>query len=672
MLNVACVKVGTRYGADYVNILFDMVRRNLPAKFPGRFVCFTDDATGLDPAILVKSVPQELASRGWWAKLYLFSEGAFPEGERVLYFDLDTCITGPLDVVAAYDGPFAILRDAYRSSGFQSSVMAWKAGEYSFIWNMWQARGSPSLEGGDQEWIEKLCAPMGKLFPLCIQDKFPSKFRSYKVECRTQVPRGTSVVFFHGHPRPHEVTTGWVPEVWKIGGGSGLEFVVQANSSDDTLRDNAVDALKRPHWLAMKPEHKGVALIVGGGPSLAETLFYVRGMQKNRCTVFATNNTYRYLKEQGIQPDAHVMLDARPQNIEFVPTESVPKYYASICDKSVLEAAGSDLIAWHPHQPCIHDHIKHHPSAAIEIGGGTTVGLRAIAVAYVLGYREFRLFGFDSCYRETHHAYPQSLNDGEKTVEVTVAGKRYKCAPWMVSQAEEFKELVAAMVNMGCMVTVYGEGMLQAVAEEMGKLLTEIDGLYWPISDQETRASVMHTIADVYKFVEFCPRRGVAVQAGGNVGVFPKELAKHFQKVVTFEPDAVNWECFQRNVNEPNIVGRQMALGDAPGRMSVEHNAFNPGSSYLTAGNDIEVITLDSLDLEGCDLLQLDIEGYELKALKGAETTIRKYSPVIVLEQKGLGEKYGDSDAAATEWLAARGYRKVHTLHRDVIYTRTH
>jgi FkbM family methyltransferase len=242
----------------------------------------------------------------------------------------------------------------------------------------------------------------------------------------------------------------------------------------------------------------------------------------------------------------------------------------------------------------------------------------------------------------------------------------------MVSQAEEFKELVSAMVNMGCMVTVYGEGMLQAVAEEMSKLLTEIDGLYWPAADQETRAAVTSTLPDVHKFVQFCPKRGIAVQAGGNVGVFPKELARHFKQVITFEPDAVNWECFQRNVTEPNIIGRKMALGDAPGRMAVEHNAFNPGASYLTAGNDVEVITLDSLDLEGCDLLQLDVEGFELKALKGAEATIRKYSPVIVLEQKGLGEKYGDSDSATTEWLTKIGYRKADAIHRDVIYVRTH
>lgn len=667
MLNVCCLKVGTKYNAEYVNILFDMVRRNLPAGFPGRFVCFTDDATGIDPAIQIKEVPSDL--HGWWAKLFLFSEGAFPKGERVLYFDLDTAITGPLDAIAKYDGAFAILKDAYRPNGLQSSVMAWEAARCKNIWNEWLRENKPEPKGGDQEWIERYQSFMWDLW----QDLYPNAFKSYKVECRNHIPKGTSVVFFHGNPRPHEVKHGWVPEVWKVGGGSGLEFIVQSNVSDDVARNNAVSALERDcAWVTQEPVKDNAAIIVGGGPSLKDNLFYIRGMKLNGCKIFATGNSYQYLKANGIQPDAHVLLDARPQNIEFVPRETCPKYYASQCDKSLLDAAGADLICWHAHQECYKEHIKSHLSSAVQIGGGSTVGLRAIALAYVLGYRDFRLFGFDSCYADSHHAYQQALNDGEKTLEVKVGGQTYKCAPWMVTQAEEFKEVVSALVSMECTLSVYGEGMIQKVAEEMGKTLHEIDGLYWPEDDQETRKSVMWTISDVHKFVSFCKKRKVAVQAGGNVGVFPKELAKFFDKVVTFEPDQVNWDCLQLNVNEENVLSYNYALGEIEMELAIEHNPFNPGASYLKPGQGVDVVTLDSFNLEDCDLLQLDIEGYELKALKGAEQTIRKYSPVIVLEQKGLGDKYGDSDIDAAEWLSKLGYQKVDAIHRDVVYMRTY
>lgn len=469
MLNVACVKVGTRYGADYVNTLFDMVRRNLPAGHAGRFVCFTDDAAGLDPAIQVRSVPKELATRGWWAKLYLFSEDAFPKGERVLYFDLDTAITGPLDAIAAYKGDFAILRDVYRMGGLQSSAMAWKAGFLTRVYKSWLIAGSPDWEGGDQAWIERAIDA-----PDILQDLFPGRFRSYKVECRASIPSGTSVVFFHGKPRPHEVTSGWVPEVWKIGGGSGLEFVVQSNVDDRTLLRQVQETLKREcKWLAPVPRHEGTALIVGGGPSLEDTLFYIRGMKLNGCTVFATNNTYRYLKEHGIQPDAHVMIDARAENLDFVPDDPVPKLYASQCHPKVLDSAGKDLICWHAYMPSYRDHIAHHASSAVQIGGGSTVGLRTVALAYALGYREFRLFGFDSSYRESHHAYPQALNDQERQVECKVNGKTFRCAPWMIAQAEEFKELSNALVTNECVISVYGDGLLPQIASQLSKVAAD-------------------------------------------------------------------------------------------------------------------------------------------------------------------------------------------------------
>src|SRR5882762_4784361 len=91
-------------GVEYVETLFDMVRRNLPAGFPGKFTVFTDDVSQkYELGIEVKELPKGLV--GYWNKLYLFAPEAFSQGERVLYFDLDTAITGPLDAIVRYAGP---------------------------------------------------------------------------------------------------------------------------------------------------------------------------------------------------------------------------------------------------------------------------------------------------------------------------------------------------------------------------------------------------------------------------------------------------------------------------------------------------------------------------------------------------------------------------------------
>jgi uncharacterized Rossmann fold enzyme len=466
MLTVCTVNAGNYCGrgADYVNRLFDGVRRNLQAGFPGKFVVFTDDPTGLDEGIEARPLPGGLT--GWWNKLWLFSPEAFNPGERVLYFDLDTVMTGPLDAIATYDGPFAMLRDVYRPNGLQSSVMAWEAGNWTqLFWSRWSDYQHLPWPGGDQEYLEvQLHGSAGIFTAAILQDRFPNKLKSYKADCRALIPRGTSVVFFHGHPRPHEVTSGWVPEVWKVGGGSGTEWVVQANVDDETLHGNVVSAMARKcSWMRVG-NAIDTAIIVGGGPSLAQNLFYIRGMQMSGGKVFATGNTYAYLKEHGIQPDAHVLLDAREGNLEFVPRGTTGiQYYASQCHPSVLEAA-TNLQCWHAAQTCYEWRVQNHEG--LKLGGGTTVGLKAIALACALGHRHLRLFGFDSSYGPSHHAYDQPLNDGEKVVDATVAGRTFKCAPWMITQAEDFKELIPLLMEEGCVVRVFGEGLIPWIASQ--------------------------------------------------------------------------------------------------------------------------------------------------------------------------------------------------------------
>ena len=48
-VNILCLKWGKRYPAFYVNRLYAAVKRNMSRPF--RFVCITDDSTGIDPAV---------------------------------------------------------------------------------------------------------------------------------------------------------------------------------------------------------------------------------------------------------------------------------------------------------------------------------------------------------------------------------------------------------------------------------------------------------------------------------------------------------------------------------------------------------------------------------------------------------------------------------------------
>ena len=76
MRNVICMKWGTKFSARYVNILAASVKRNLTG--PYRFVCFTEDSTGLSEGIETRPLPEMTGLDGrperGWRKLTLFQE----------------------------------------------------------------------------------------------------------------------------------------------------------------------------------------------------------------------------------------------------------------------------------------------------------------------------------------------------------------------------------------------------------------------------------------------------------------------------------------------------------------------------------------------------------------------------------------------------------------------
>jgi FkbM family methyltransferase len=163
--------------------------------------------------------------------------------------------------------------------------------------------------------------------------------------------------------------------------------------------------------------------------------------------------------------------------------------------------------------------------------------------------------------------------------------------------------------------------------------------------------------------------RSVCVQAGGNCGLYPLRLAAYFQQVYTFEPDAANFACMALNCALPNVFKFQACLSDACGSVDLERDPQNAGAHFVKGVGIIPSLRLDDLKLDACDLIALDVEGMELAALKGAADTVTKFHPVIVVEEKGHGARYGVSAADLSQWLEERGYRLASRCRRDQIWT---
>jgi FkbM family methyltransferase len=182
--------------------------------------------------------------------------------------------------------------------------------------------------------------------------------------------------------------------------------------------------------------------------------------------------------------------------------------------------------------------------------------------------------------------------------------------------------------------------------------IIKYNNLYFPKKQEhleKIRNDILVTSEVGPRYVsQFCKNKKTVVQAGGWCGIYPQIYSEIFETVYTFEPDPVNFYCLVQNVKNSNVMKFQSCLGADHTLVSVKMNeetarkkGHNTGTFQVTGEGKVPVLKIDDLALTACDLIHLDIEGFEGFALQGAMETIRKFKPVICLEINGLGKQYG-------------------------------
>ena len=238
-VNIICMKWGQKYGAEYANRLYRMVDRNITRPF--RFICFTDDASGLLEGIEAQPLPSlELPpgtpERGW-NKLSTLAEGFGGLEGEALFLDLDVVIVGNIDELFDHPGEFLIIRDKKFKKRLigNSSVYRFKIGRYDqslrkFQQNFDQVKNSFRNE---QAYLSDEVHQRGELgfWPpeWCVSFKYdcvaPWPMGYFKTP---QAPAGSKILIFHGHPLPDEAIDGvthkwyrpirpcpWLKDYWK-------------------------------------------------------------------------------------------------------------------------------------------------------------------------------------------------------------------------------------------------------------------------------------------------------------------------------------------------------------------------------------------------------------------------------------------------------------------------
>ncbi len=176
----------------------------------------------------------------------------------------------------------------------------------------------------------------------------------------------------------------------------------------------------------------------------------------------------------------------------------------------------------------------------------------------------------------------------------------------------------------------------------------------------------------------FVPENGVVFDVGAHAGQFAKlfaRLAKGGQ-VWSFEPSSYARSILVRAVafnRLRNVKVRPDALGEKEGALFLSTplkrgGSFRFGLSHLgeegrqSRRERVRLTTIDRLVAEEglgrLDFIKADIEGWELKMLRGGDGALKRFEPALLLEvNENALARAGDTPAALWEFLSCRGYR---------------
>jgi hypothetical protein len=217
---------GTKYGPEYVNRLYAMVARHLRGAF--RFVCLTDDASGVRTEVQCLPIPplalpEGIPERGW-TKLTTFSADLHGLRGTALFLDLDVVIVGDITPFFEHPGRFLIIHDwkrPWRVTG-NSSVYRFEIGAYPEALERFRQEHE-SIRArlrNEQAWLSEYMQHQGVL------GYWPREWcASWKYHCVPRwpfnhfvppsVPTGARILVFHGVINPPDALAGRSTHAWR-------------------------------------------------------------------------------------------------------------------------------------------------------------------------------------------------------------------------------------------------------------------------------------------------------------------------------------------------------------------------------------------------------------------------------------------------------------------------
>lgn len=234
--------------------------------------------------------------------------------------------------------------------------------------------------------------------------------------------------------------------------------------SNDERHAQMAQAIERFPMMKKHPKFNSRKLsIVCYGPSLLDTW---RDIEHPIMTV---SGAHDFLVERGITPDFHVDCDPRQHKAGMLkrPTNLTRYLMASVCHPDFWDTLKHKSVRlWHlingDDMETVNWITRNHPAGlAAIIGGGSTVGMRAMEVAAALGFRRFEIHGMDCSHTGARHA---GLHLGKPQIEqlVRVGSRQFKTTTQMLYAAQEMERFIN---TMDAEIHFHGDGLMQETAK---------------------------------------------------------------------------------------------------------------------------------------------------------------------------------------------------------------
>jgi len=233
-VNIVCMKWGTLYGPEYVNILYNMVKRNITLPF--RFICMTERPEGIQSGVEIAPLPAfERPNSQYctaWRKLALFDKQVLDLKGKILFVDLDVVIVDNIDCFFTFSDKLAIIENWSQKGRMigQSSVFCFEAGTCTHLLEKYNSQYDEVVKHNETEQMY-ITRELGK----GNFDYFPEDWcKSFKMHCMpggflnsfiapTVIPKNVRIVVFHGNPNPPNAIAGvwgkpvkpWFKKIYK-------------------------------------------------------------------------------------------------------------------------------------------------------------------------------------------------------------------------------------------------------------------------------------------------------------------------------------------------------------------------------------------------------------------------------------------------------------------------